>query len=66
VQVFGRLHDDPARVRRRQAYEKHQGTKSREPARLRCDELYQGLTETPTLMLRDGTSREVVDGLSSD
>jgi hypothetical protein len=62
VKVFGRLHDDPARARRRQAYEKHQWTESREPARVRCDELYQGLIETPTLMVRDGTSRDEVDG----
>ena len=26
--VFGRLHDDPTRARRRQAYEKRQWTKS--------------------------------------
>jgi hypothetical protein len=29
VKLFGRLHDDPSRSRQRQAYEKHQWTKSR-------------------------------------
>ena len=57
VKVFGRLHDDPIRTRRRQAYEKHQWTKSREAARLWCGELYEG---TPTLVVRDGRSREEV------
>ena len=36
VKLFGRLHDDPIRTRRRQAYEKHQWTKSREVERLGC------------------------------
>jgi hypothetical protein len=62
VKLFGRLHDDPIRTRRRQAYEKHQWTKSREAARLWCGELYEGLSGTPTLVVRDGTSREEVDG----
>jgi len=62
VKVFGRLHDDPIRTRRRQAYEKHQWTKSREAARLWCGGLYEGLSGTPTLVVRDGTSREEVDG----
>jgi len=64
VQVFGCLHDDPIHARRRQAYEKRQWTKSREVGRLRCGWLYEGLigTPTPTLMVRDGTSREGVDG----
>jgi len=35
VKLFGRLHDDPIRTRRRQAYEMHQWTKSREVERLR-------------------------------
>ena len=60
--VFGRLHDDPIRTRRRQAYEKRQWTKSREAARLRCGGLYEGLIETPAPMVRDGTSRDEVDG----
>jgi hypothetical protein len=62
VKLFGRLHDDPIRTRRRQAYEKHQWTKSREAARLLCGKLYEGLSGTPTLMVRDGTSREEFDG----
>ena len=62
VKVFGRLHDDPIHMRRGQAYEKRQGTKSREVGRLRRNALYGGLTVTPTLMLADGTSREEVDG----
>jgi hypothetical protein len=62
VKVFGRLHDDPIHTRRRQAFEKHQWTKSREVARLRCRWLDQALTGTPTLVVRDGTSREEVDG----
>ena len=62
VKLFGRLHDDPIRTRRRQAYEKHQWTKSREAARLGCGGLYQGLSGTPTLVVSDGTSREEVDG----
>ena len=57
-----RRHDDPIRTRRRQAYEKRQWTKSREAARLRCGGLYEGLIETPALMVRDGTSRDEVDG----
>jgi len=56
------LHDDPIHTRRRQAYEKHQWTKSREAARLRCGGLYEGLTGMPTLMMGDGTSRDEVDG----
>ena len=62
VKLFGRLHDDPIRTRRRQAYEKHQWTKSREAARLWCGGLYEGLSGTRTLVVRDGTSREEVDG----
>jgi hypothetical protein len=62
VKLFGRLHDDPIRTRRRQAYEKHQWTKSREAARLRCGGLDQGLIGTPTPVVSDGTSREEVDG----
>jgi len=34
VKLFGRLHDDPIRTRRQQAYEKHRWTKSREVERL--------------------------------
>ena len=60
--VFGRLHDDPIHTRRRQAFEKRQWTKSREVGRLRCGGLYEGLIETPALMVRDGTSRDEVDG----
>ena len=66
VKVFGRLHDDPIHTRRRQAYEKRQWTKSREVGRLRCGGLYEGLIGTPTLMRTDGTSREEVDGPSSE
>ena len=62
VKLFGRLHDDPIRTRRRQAYEKHQWTKSREAARLWCGGLYEGLIGMPTLVVRDETSREEVDG----
>jgi hypothetical protein len=62
VKLFGRLHDDPIRTRRRQASEKHQWTKSREAARLWCGGLYEGLIGMPTLVVRDGTSREEVDG----
>src|SRR5688572_29099800 len=62
VKLFGRLHDDPIRTRRRQAYEKHQWTKSREAARLWCGGLYEGLIGMPTPVVRDGTSREEVDG----
>jgi hypothetical protein len=43
VKVFGRLHDDPIHTRRRQAFEKHQWTKSREVWRLRCVGLYERL-----------------------
>ena len=39
VKVFGRLHDDPIHTRRGQAYEKRQGTKSREVGRLRRNAL---------------------------
>ena len=62
VKLFGCLHDDPIRRRRLQAYEKHQWTKSREAARLWCGGLYEGLIGMPTLVVRDGTSREEVDG----
>ena len=62
VKLFGRLHDDPIRTRRRQAYEKHQWTKSRETARLRRGGLDQGLVGTPTLVVRDGAACEEVDG----
>lgn len=62
MKLFGRLHDESIRTRRRQAYEKHQWTKSREAARLRCDELYEGLIETPTLIVRDGIALDEVDG----
>jgi hypothetical protein len=41
VKVFGRLHDDPIRARRRQAYEKRQWTKSREVERLQSGALPQ-------------------------
>ena len=41
---------------------KRQWTKSREAARLRGGGLYEGLIETPALMVRDGTSRDEVDG----
>ena len=47
-------------MRRRQAYEKRQWTKSREAARLRCGGLYEDLIGT--LMMTDGTSREEVEG----
>ena len=56
------LHDDPIHTRRRQAYEKRQWTKSREAARLRCGELYEGLIWTPTLMRTAGASRDEIDG----
>jgi hypothetical protein len=62
VQVFGRLHDDPIHTRRRQAYEKRQGTKSREVGRLRCGGLYDGLIGMPTLMMTDRTSRQEIEG----
>jgi hypothetical protein len=62
VKVFGRLHDDPIHTRRGQAYEKRQGTKSREVGRLRRNALYRGLTGASTLMLADGTSRNEVEG----
>jgi hypothetical protein len=62
VKVFGRLHDDPIHAHRGQAYEKRQGTKSREVGRLRRNALYGGLTGAPTLMLADGTSRDEVEG----
>ena len=62
VKLFGCLHDDPIRRHRRQAFEKHQWTKSRETARLRCGGLGQVLVGTPTLVVRDGASREEVDG----
>src|SRR5262245_32275696 len=73
VQPFGAkqkhdalLHDDPIHRRRRLAYEKRQWTKSREVGRQRRNALYGGLTATPTLMLADGTSRDEVDGPSSE
>jgi hypothetical protein len=53
VKVFGRLHDDPIRARRRQAYEKRQGTKSRAVERLQCSGLHEGLIETRTLIRTD-------------
>ena len=59
---FGRLHDDPIRARRRQAYEKRQWTKSREVERLQCSGLHEGLMETRTLMRTDGASSDSVDG----
>ena len=62
VKVFGRLHDDPIRARRRQAYEKHQGTKSQEVERLQCSGLHEGLIETRTLMRPDRASSDQVDG----
>jgi len=62
VKVFGRLHDDPIRTRRQQACEKRQWTKSREVARLRRGGLDQGLIGAPTLMVRNGTSRDEVEG----
>ena len=60
--VFGRLHHQPIHVRRRQAYEKRQGTKSRGAGQLRRSRLYDGLIGTPTLMMIDGTSRQEVEG----
>jgi len=62
--VFGRLHEDPIRARRRQAYEKRQWTKSREAARLQCGGLYEGLIRTPTLMRTTIASRAEIDGTS--
>jgi hypothetical protein len=49
-------------ARRRQAYEKRQGTESREVERLQCSGLHEGLIETRTLMRPDGASSEQVDG----
>jgi hypothetical protein len=60
--VFGRLHDDPIRAHRRQAYEKRQWTKSREVERRRSGGFQEGLIETRTLMRTDGASSEQVDG----
>jgi hypothetical protein len=62
VKVFGRLHDDPIRARRRQAYEKRQGTKSRLVGRRRRSGLYPGLIGVPALMLVDGAPPDDVDG----
>ena len=61
VKVFGRLHDDPIRARRRQAYEKRQWTKSREAERLQSGGLQEGLIETRT-MRTDGAWSDQVDG----
>jgi hypothetical protein len=60
VQVFGRLQDDPTRVRRREASEKRQGTKSREVARLRCGGLYGDLITAEVMAVEDwvGLSRQ--------
>jgi len=41
VKVFGRLHDDPIRTRRQQAYEKRQWTKSRDVERLQSSGLHE-------------------------
>jgi hypothetical protein len=41
VQVLGRLHEDPIRVRQLQASEKRQGTKSREADLRRCSGLWR-------------------------
>jgi hypothetical protein len=60
--VFGRLHDDPIRARRRQAYEKRQWTKSRDVERLQCSGLHEGLIETRTLVRAEGTWSDQVDG----
>ena len=65
MKLFGRLHDEPIHTRRRQAYEKHQWTKSREVARLRCGGLYGSLIGTPTLMMTDGTSGEALKRVMS-
>jgi hypothetical protein len=62
VKVFGRLHDDPIRARRRQAYEKRQWTKSREVERLQSGGLQEGLIVSRTLMSTDGASSDQVDG----
>ena len=62
MKVFGRLHDDPIRARRRQAYEKRQWTKSREVERLQCGGLHEGLSETRTLMRPDGAWSDQVGG----
>ena len=51
----------PVRALRRQAYEST-NERNRERARLRCSGLYEGLIAKPTLMVRDGTSGEVVAG----
>ena len=60
--VFGRLHDDPTRARRRQASEKRQWTKSREVERLQRSGLHEGLIETRTLMRTNGASSDQGDG----
>ena len=57
VQVFGRLQDDPTRVRRREASEKRQGTKSREVARLRCGGLYGDLITAGVMAVEDRAAR---------
>jgi hypothetical protein len=62
VKVFGRLHDDPIRARRRQAYEKRQWTKSRDVELLQCSGLHEGLIETRALIRADGTWSDQVDG----
>jgi hypothetical protein len=62
VKLFGRLHDDPIHTRQRQAFEKHQWTKSREVGRLRCSGLCDGLIGAPTLMRTEATARNEVDG----
>jgi hypothetical protein len=51
VQVLGRLDDDAIRVRRREASEKRQGTKSRDVERGRCHVRYGDLTKS-TLLVR--------------
>jgi hypothetical protein len=76
VKVFGRLHDDPIRARRRQAYEKRQWTKSREVERLQSGGLQEGLIVSRTLMTCDSNDlskmatrvfqQEVVSPLVSD
>ena len=58
MKVFGRLQDDPIHMRRQQAFETRQWTKSREVERLQCSGLHEGLIETRTLMRTDGASSD--------
>jgi hypothetical protein len=62
VKLFGRLHHDPIRTRRRQAYEKAPMDKIARGGVTTVRWLYESLIRTRTLMARDGTSREGVDG----